>query len=164
MKFAMKRADGGVTIVQAAPREVLEKVIGKRVGDKRVLSEADYRAHVLAKSTRPDTVEIIDLPDDWHAAHSPDKDRSFRNAWKWEGGKVDVDMPKARDIHMARLRTARDKKLEETDKLIAALDNGPVPAELRTKRQKLRDLPQTTDLSTATTPDELKAIWPDELK
>ena len=31
-------------------------------------------------------------------------------------------------------------------------------------KQALRDLPQTFDLSSPVTPDELKAAWPDELK
>jgi hypothetical protein len=72
-------------------------------------------------------------------------------------------MPKAREIHMARIRKARDAKLEETDKQVAALDGGPIPAPLRAQRQRLRDIPQTLNLSTAKTPDELKAMWPPEL-
>ena len=35
---------------------------------------------------------------------------------------------------------------------------------IEARRQTLRDLPQAHDVNTAATADQLKAIWPDELK
>jgi hypothetical protein len=93
------------------------------------------------------------------------QDRTFRNAWKDEGSrKIAIDMPRAREIHMDRIRIARDAKLEETDKLVARLDGAAVPEELKAQRQKLRDIPQTLDLSKCETIEQLKAAVPDELK
>lgn len=86
-------------------------------------------------------------------------DRTFRNAWTDDNptDTVDVDMPKARIIHMDRLRIIRDEKLKELD--IEQMKGVDVQAQ----KQALRDLPQNTDLSIATTPEELKAIMPTEL-
>lgn len=84
-------------------------------------------------------------------------DRHFRNAWKSEDSKVDVDMVKASVIHLDRIRIARDKKLKELD--IETLRGNDVQAE----KQVLRDLPGNFDLSGATTPDALKKLWPKEL-
>lgn len=85
-------------------------------------------------------------------------DRTFRGAWSHcPKKKIRVDMDKARDIHMSRIREARNTKLAELDKR----KYGP---EFDAHRQKLRDLPQTLDLSKAKTPEELKTLWPDDLK
>lgn len=80
-------------------------------------------------------------------------DRLFRDAWSLDAGTVKVNMPKARKIHMDRIRRARDKRLAE-------LDKRKYGTEYDGERQALRDLPQTMNLETATTPEELKAIWP----
>lgn len=86
-------------------------------------------------------------------------DRTFRNAWTDDNPTetVDVDMPKARIIHMDRLREIRDEKLVE-------LDKRKYGSEKDAERQALRDMPTNTDLSIVTTPEELKAIMPNELK
>ena len=84
-------------------------------------------------------------------------DRIFRNAWE-EGttSSVKINMMKARDIHMDKIRSARDKKLIE-------LDKRKYGSEFDTERQTLRDIPQTVDLAVANNPDELKTLWPIEL-
>lgn len=71
---------------------------------------------------------------------------------------VKVNMNKARDIHMGRIRGARDIKLAKLD--IEQLKGEDVAEE----KQTLRDLPNTFDLTSASTPEELKALWPNKLK
>lgn len=91
-------------------------------------------------------------------------DRTFRNAWKAGTEKIEVDMPKARLIHMESIRKERNKELEASDKELAKeLETGPASKNLKDRRQALRDLPATFDLSLATTPEELKALWPSNL-
>lgn len=93
-------------------------------------------------------------------------DRIFRNAWVKGKGAVDVDMVKARDIHMERIRVARDRQLTKLDVDYARADernDGPLKVQIAQQKQGLRDLPQTLDLSAATTPEQLVAIWPQEL-
>ncbi len=84
---------------------------------------------------------------------------------------IEVDMDKARKIHMAKIRIARNKKLQELDIEIIRIIEG---TDFRTgryisfgnipqRKQILRDIPQTFDLTVAKTPEELNALWPKEL-
>ena len=93
-------------------------------------------------------------------------DRKFRDAWVRGRGAIDVSMPKARAVHMNRIRVVRDAELVKTDNdLKKAEDNNDnaEAARLRDRRKTLRDIPQTYDLSGAATPDELDALWPRDL-
>lgn len=91
----------------------------------------------------------------------------FKGAWILADGVVKVDMDKARVIHMKRIRKVRNAELDrldiETMKALDSQDNKK-SAEVGAKKQALRDIPETFDLSIATTPEELKALWPEELK
>src|SRR3990172_5538305 len=42
-------------------------------------------------------------------------DKYFREAWRGENGKIVVDMEKAREIHMGRIRIVRNLLLSTTD-------------------------------------------------
>lgn len=99
-------------------------------------------------------------------AENVPEDRTFRNAWEHDREKIVVNMDKARNIHLERIRTARDAKLRELDvetmKAIGKGDNGARDA-VEVRKQVLRDLPQTIDLKKAKTTEELKALWPAEL-
>ena len=92
--------------------------------------------------------------------------RVFRNAWEDTGTSVEVNMPKARVIHMDRIRVVRDIELEkETGSKF------PQPPEIealftparKARLRALRDIPGNFDLSVYTTPDTLDAAWPTEL-
>lgn len=91
-------------------------------------------------------------------------DRTYRDAWKKNGAKIEINMAKARQIHMDRIREVRNKELDKSDKaLVREMESGGNLTNLRVARQKLRDIPQTMDLESAQTTDELKAKWPDDL-
>lgn len=83
-------------------------------------------------------------------------DRTFRDAWTDDDPTetVDINMPKARDIHMQRIRTMRDIELAKLD--VEQLKGSDVAAQ----KQILRDIPQTFDLSQAQTPEQLVTLWP----
>lgn len=93
-------------------------------------------------------------------------DRTFREAWEDTGAAVTPHMGKARTAHMGRIRAARDAELEAKDKLwmkaMGQKDQAAVDV-TEAERQALRDIPETFDLSGATTADELKALWPAQL-
>lgn len=94
-------------------------------------------------------------------------DRHFRPAWAEVGGKPGIDMVKARAHQMSLIRKERDKKLEALDKewmIATGKKRGQEADQVEAKRQSLRDLPQTVNLDSAQSPEELKAIWPNELK
>jgi hypothetical protein len=104
-------------------------------------------------------------------------DRTFRNAWSplnpvtGEPDTIDNDvnvyMPKARAIHMDKIRVVRNAELAAKDiTFMRAVESGDTDAQatIGTEKQTLRDIPQTFDLTTDNdTPEELKAKWPTEL-
>ena len=78
---------------------------------------------------------------------------------------ITVNMTKAKAIHMDRIRIARNAELVKEDiTFMRAVETGDASEQARiaSKKQALRDIPQTLDLTTDT-PEELKAIWPVEL-
>jgi len=92
---------------------------------------------------------------------------TFRDAWEDTGTAIRVNMPKARVIHMDRIREKRNEELQKLDIpfMTASERNDQANMEkISVQKQKLRDIPQTYDLSGFKTPEELKAFWPKELE
>ena len=92
--------------------------------------------------------------------------RLFRNAWSDDGNDVVVDMAEARGIHMDDIRIDRDKALLELDiTFMRAVEDGDTDEQdaASTAKQALRDIPETFDLSSASTPEQLTVLWPDDL-
>jgi hypothetical protein len=92
-------------------------------------------------------------------------DRTFRDAWADIATKISIDMTKARNIHLERIRIKRNAELSKLDiEAIKAQDMGDTEAltRIRARKQELRDLPATLApaLANAVTTDELKAIQP----
>lgn len=80
--------------------------------------------------------------------------------------KVTINMTKARDIHRAKLRAAREPKLVELDTTFQReLEKGPQAntAAIVAAKQALRDLPADPKINQAKTPEALKALWPADL-
>lgn len=124
----------------------------------------------------PETQEVIkpamtleemalkDVPNglSWRLVQATDlpSDREFRAAWSDanpETSTVDIDMPKARDLYMEKIRKERNARLEALD--VEQLKG----VDVANQKQTLRDLPQTVDLSVFETVEALKAYWPNEL-
>ena len=96
-------------------------------------------------------VDETDLPDDY-----------FLDCWEWDNG-CKVNMPKARVIHLDRIRKVRDPELAKLDvPFMIALETGDTAEQRRITglKQALRDIPQTFDLTVYATPEELKVAWP----
>jgi len=76
-------------------------------------------------------------------------------------------MAKARAIHMNRIRVARNAELAKEDiNMLKAIEAGDTSAQstVATKKQVLRDIPATFDITTGvTTQAQLHAKWPSEL-
>ena len=80
---------------------------------------------------------------------------------------VNVNMTKAREIHLAEIRRVRNEELVKEDvtfmRAVEAEDTD-AQATIKTKKQALRDIPATFDLTTdVDTPEKLLAKWPTEL-
>jgi len=77
---------------------------------------------------------------------------------------IKINMEKARGIQMDKIREMRNKELAKKDvEYMKALEaNDGSAAAIATKKQELRDIPQTFDLTTDT-PEQLKDKWPEGL-
>ena len=122
-------------------------------------TEEEFLRRIAAKDA-PSGASIVD------AASIP-TDRTFRDAWKIAGTKVDVDMEKAREIHRERLRAMRAPRFVALDiAYLRADESGDVAAKLSitATKQELRDVPAHPSIAAAKTPEELKAAIPEVLK
>ena len=74
-------------------------------------------------------------------------------------------MPTARGVHMDKIREVRNNELTKKDiEFMRAIEDGDIDAQasIKAKKQELRQIPQTFDLTTDT-PEELKEKWPEGL-
>jgi hypothetical protein len=142
--IAYTRPDGGVSVIVPAPK-------AQRPDE----TEAEFMARV-ALAVPPDASNVTEtdtLPS-----------RAYRNAWRLSGGKVEHDMTLARQMKLDELRAVRDAKLAVTDgPFLRAQEHGDQTEieRLKSLRQRLRDIPQTTRLAEVTDPDALKAFTPE---
>ena len=113
---------------------------------------------VAAEGTTLRATDISNIP----------QDREFRGAWTDQnpGETVDINMPKARDIHMDRIRRDRDGRWADFDSRYSAAqrDSQDLTA-LDAERQGLKDAPNNaqTNVDAAADVTALKAVWPAEL-
>jgi len=80
---------------------------------------------------------------------------------------VNVNMTKARAIHLTEIRRVRNAELAAKDiTFMRAVEAGDTSAQgtIATEKQVLRDIPATFDITTGVnTPVQLKAKWPAQL-
>tara|TARA_B100000927_G_C16165931_1_gene349352 strand:- start:55 stop:294 length:240 start_codon:yes stop_codon:yes gene_type:complete len=75
---------------------------------------------------------------------------------------ITIDISKAKDIWKDKIRVARKPALEKLDvDYMRANESGSDTTSIVADKQTLRDLPSQVD--TATTTDEIKAVWNDLL-
>lgn len=88
-------------------------------------------------------------------------DRSFRDGWKNDKGKISHDLSKCRAIYKDRLRAERKPLLEKLDiDYIRALEAGDKSkiAIIKVKKQELRDAPQHPDIEQSSSVEDLKKL------
>ena len=96
-------------------------------------------------------IEEADLP----------PDRTYRNAWRDRNGRIEHDMPHARNLHRDLLREARAPQMVALDEAYLRADEaGDVAAKQRVavRKQRLRDAPSDPRIEAAQTPEALKLI------
>ena len=75
---------------------------------------------------------------------------------------ITIDITKAKEVWKNKIRIARKPVLEKLDvDFIKAQEQGNDTTSIVADKQTLRDLPDQVD--TATTVDEIKAVWNDML-
>ena len=87
-------------------------------------------------------------------------DRSFRDAWTYDGTNFGVDLTKAKEIHKTKIRDARTSKLAELDvEFQRALESSADTTAILAKKNALRDAPADSAIDAATDETGLKAQW-----
>jgi len=80
---------------------------------------------------------------------------------------INVNMTKARAIHLEEIRRVRNEELVKEDvTFMRAVEAGDTDAQatIKAKKQTLRDIPATFDITTdVDTPEQLRRRWPTEL-
>jgi hypothetical protein len=86
-------------------------------------------------------------------------DRFFRNAWVKGTGKVDIDLPKAKEIGHEVRRQKRAEEFQPFDEVIAKQIPGKDATQAEAKRQEIRDKYSGVQdaIDAAETPDDIKA-------
>lgn len=89
----------------------------------------------------------------------------LRSCWRWENGRIIVSTGLLRSEYLKVLRQERDRRLEQSDKEVARLNDVGTPQQLaamKSHRQKLRDMPITveTALGTLSTVADIEAYSP----
>tara|TARA_R100000654_G_scaffold11315_1_gene24818 strand:+ start:4188 stop:4427 length:240 start_codon:yes stop_codon:yes gene_type:complete len=75
---------------------------------------------------------------------------------------ITIDISKAKDIWKNKIRVARKPALEKLDvDYMRANESGEDTTSIVADKQTLRDLP--SEVNTATTTDEIQAVWNDML-
>lgn len=79
---------------------------------------------------------------------------------------ININMELARDIWRNKIRVARTPALAALDIEYQRADetnNAALKADIAQRKQALRDAPADPNITAATTPEELQAIWPSGL-
>jgi hypothetical protein len=147
MMYALKRLDGGVSIMRLFPMDDGTFPDPKDEVAKWAMDEQDAVVEVVP-------ISESDIPND----------RTFRSAWCLNGdSKIETDMSRAREIWKERMRTARRPKLDELDRLHSRAigrGNRSEADAIEAQRQTLRDVTDDPAVEKAQTPEELNAAWP----
>ena len=148
-KISYINEDGGVSIIIPVDKAILEKQFGP-------MTDEEHEEHVFLRNGLENK--------DWQYLNDKDvpSSRIFRNAWQRNRQVIEVSLPKARTIHMDRLRVLRNKQLQELDvSSIRAieLDDAGALRGIKATKKLLRDMPDTETLSELTV-EELETYKP----
>lgn len=152
LRFAYTRPDGGVSVVNAARREDLERTI-------KFDSNEAYENYVLQRSIPADAANVTRLTD----AATPDR-CEFRNGWVLTDGKITFHMEKCREILRNKMRIVRQPLLEALDVDYQRADeagDAVKKAAIAKSKQTLRDVTKDPAIDSARSPDDLRSVWPE---
>ena len=150
--------------------ECLERVWAKIVSSGRYGIPIDHPHHYIEAADQRTKMEAL-AGTAFRYGGKPNaegKNSGADGAWEMDtDGTPKVNMPKARGVHMDKIRISRDAELVKEDlNILRAIEDGDSSAQaaVKAKKQVLRDIPQTFDLTTDNdTPLELQDKWPAEL-
>lgn len=136
-RVVIKNPDGTVSILIPAPKALKTMTITE-IAEKDVPPDREWRI-----------CNVSDIP----------QDRIFRSAWtdKNPGDKVDVDIPRAREIAHIKRRKQRDKRMKPLD-VEATIPFLAEAAETARKAIRAQSASMQVAIDEALTAEELKSI------
>lgn len=189
MRYLLQRGNGQVAImtmvpqavkVDADPLAIKIKILGIQNGQMVLINgtripipnndvaglKSDSIAGMTLFFTKPEN-DIAKWPDGGDVTVireiEPNEtlpDRAFRRAW---GADLKIDMVKARSIWKDNIKEAKEARLKELSVVhaMAAMRNDTAPLNrINAKVQQLDAVENHPGIDSASTPDELKTIWP----
>jgi hypothetical protein len=151
LRIIMQRADGGISV---------DAPIERIANDPAQLAAHIVRLEGMGHTILKGDATGADLPNE-----RPGQSRRFRNAWRWDGAKIEADLDLSRAQVMAEVRAERNERLA-TSRANEQQGN-PEQQSWKAHRQALRDLPTTvqSEIDIIATPSALEAYeptWPVE--
>lgn len=137
-KIIYTRPDGGVSIITPAPR-FLDMFDTDEEGLAVILAK-----DVPSDATDVNQVDELDIP----------VGREFRGAWRQSAGVISVDMPKARNIQMARIENAKQEMAQDI------ILRDMMGEDMASDKAALRNMNADSQIASAQTPGVLKHAWP----
>jgi hypothetical protein len=148
MRILYTRTDGNLSIVHAAKKEDIEKVLG-------TLTQEEYEQHVWSRSVPADAINAVAISDDYVLPA-----REFRDAWAQDGAAVTHDLPKAKEIQLKRIRAAREPKFAQLDKeFMLALETGADTSKIIADKKVLRDATEALKNAEIESIEQLKGFY-----
>lgn len=141
--YALQMTNGGVAIMRTDVADPMTKV-------------AEWDPPLQARVTGVwREIQLGDIP----------TDRTFRDAWVDQGsGAIDHDMDKAKVIQQARIERAKAGKMSDLAAQWNVESAKGNTAQANAIRSQIATVEAATvDVSKASTPEALKALWPAEL-
>ena len=146
VKIAITQQDNSLTIMSIVLND--GNGINRKFTNELVIDEIE-KSRINSKSWR--IITDADLI----------KDREFRDAWKDENNKIDIDIEKAKNIHIDNLRIKRADLLSKLDiEYIKADENNDITKrnEIIQRKNILRDITKDPRIDAATNIEELKKV------
>lgn len=132
-------------------------IFKKKNGDIAIMTvvEGADRKEAIQKFLDAHPKEYVDYYD--YKGELPE-DREFRDAWMLKDNKIIVAHNKAKQIHLERIRQARNAELERLDKeqLRYMLDESMLK-DIEEQKKELRELP--SKVNSLDWPDGLSKLW-----
>lgn len=145
----IEQADGTAGVVHLTPEH-----LAKHDGDGVAALESIQNKVVPGNALSHEIVDTASIPGD----------RTFRDSWEKSGSAIQENMPKARVIHMDRIRAVRNAKLDVEDKEWNKAADQAAKDVVEARRATLRSIPNSSqtqiDVDAAADTAALDAIWP----
>jgi hypothetical protein len=97
LRIIMQRADGGISV---------DAPIERIANDPAQLAAHIVRLEGMGHTILKGDATGADLPNE-----RPGQSRRFRNAWRWDGAKIEADLDLSRAQVMAEVRAERNERL-----------------------------------------------------